>query len=178
MSGQSAGGATGTSDPTVSALDVSDPAEEARLHRENEYLALYDQFRLMIQAELMDLVGEKKSKTMLSRTLEATRNKFPEYFRNANWDPEGNLLEDGSMDLQRLIHNKSLLDPTRADAVQDLSLKSLLDMRLVAVEKGLGANLRTKLHMKMQQWCVSKRQREVAAGSSPILFDRLSAMLD
>jgi hypothetical protein len=154
-----------------------DPELQAKIQRENDYLTLYDQLRLMLQDALLPLVGEKKAKNMLSRTLEATRNKYPEYFRNANWDPEGNLLEDGSMDQQRLIQNKSHLDPTKADEVQDLALKSLLETRLTAIEKGLGADLRAKLLTQMTQWCSTMRQQEAAKGSETVFYDRLMALL-
>lgn len=166
-----------TATASVPDPEPNDPAREEQERRENAYLSLYDELRLMLVEELRDLVGDKKTKTMLSRTLEATRNKYPDYFRNANWDPEGNLLEDGSLDHQRLIHNKSLLDPARADALEDEALKGLLDLRLLAVEKGFGTGLRVKVHLRMRQWCLSHRDRETAEGAGPECYERLLAML-
>jgi len=164
--------------PAASTEAGPDPAEVARLKREGDYHALYDQFRHMIRKELIDLVGEKKAHTMLTRTLEATRNKFPEYFRNANWDAEGNLLEDGSMDAQRLIQNKAQFDGARADQFQDLALKSLLNMRLMAIDKGLGTATRTRLLAHLKTWCSSKTEQVVASGEDAELYRRLSALLD
>ncbi|GEM_PF-1389279 len=163
--------------PEAPAPEGPSPEELARIQKEHDYLLLYDQFRNIILHELTDLVGDKKAKTMLSRTVETARNKYPEVFRNANWDAAGNLIEDGSMDSQRLIHNKTLLDPTRADAVQDAGLGALLEMRLLAVEKGLGAGMRSKIRGRIQSWLTERRDKAVAAGQDPRPIERLRALV-
>jgi hypothetical protein len=142
--------------------DAPDPqkAEELkRLQADYEFLMLYDEYRNIILHELKDLVGDKKTYTMLERTVEIARGKYPEVFRNANWDTDGNLLADGSVDSQRVIENKNALDPSKADATVDAALSALLGLRLQAVEKGLGAGLKNKIRARLYQWINEKVQK-------------------
>ncbi|HJT24609.1 MAG TPA: hypothetical protein VJ873_08525, partial [bacterium] len=151
-----------------------DAEELKRLQAEYEFLMLYDEFRNIIVFELKDLVGEKKTFTMLGRTVELAREKFPEIFRNANWDSTGNLLEDGSMDSQRLIENKNSLELQKADAVLDSALATLLKLRLQAVEKGLGTGLKNKVRAHLYQWISEKTQKAVREGKNALNLKRLS----
>ncbi len=151
-----------------------DAEELKRLQAEHEFLMLYDEFRNIIVYELKDLVGEKKTFTMLGRTVELAREKFPEIFRNANWDSSGNLLEDGSVDSQRLIENKNALDPQKAGGVMDTALSSLLKLRLQAVEKGLGTGLKNKVRAHLYQWISEKTQKAVRDGKNAENLKRLS----
>ncbi|HEY5038492.1 MAG TPA: hypothetical protein VIJ93_05405, partial [bacterium] len=134
------------------AVDPNKIEELRKLQSDHEFLMLYDEFRSIIAHELKDLVGEKKTYTMLGRTVELSREKFPEIFRNANWDAAGNLLEDGSVDGQRIIENKNSLDPQKSEVVLDAALSTLLNLRLQAVEKGLGTGLKNKIRARMFQW--------------------------
>lgn len=152
-----------------------DAEELKRLQAEYEFLMLYDEFRNIIIYELKDLVGEKKTFTMLGRTVELAREKFPEIFRNANWDSAGNLLEDGSVDSQRLIENKNSLDPQKADVVLDNALSLLLRLRLQAVEKGLGAGLKNKVRAHLYQWISEKTQKAVREDKNAVSLKRLSS---
>jgi len=152
----------------------ADAEELKRLQAEHEFLMLYDEFRNIIVYELKDLVGEKKTFTMLGRTVELAREKFPEVFRNANWDAAGNLLEDGSVDSQRLIENKNALDPQKAEGVLDTALSSLLKLRLQAVEKGLGTGLKNKVRAHLYQWISEKTQKAVREGKDAENLKRLS----
>jgi|SRR5581483_9912381 len=145
-----------------------------KLQAEYEFLMHYDEFRNIIHYELKDLVGEKKTFTMLGRTFELAREKFPEIFRNANWDSSGNLLADGSIESQRLIENKNLLAPARANEVLDAALSLLLKLRLQAVEKGLGAGLKNKIRARMYQWISEKTQKSIKDGNEGMDFKRLS----
>lgn len=151
-----------------------DAEELKKLQAEYEFLMLYDEFRSIIIFELKDLVGQKKTFTMLGRTVELAREKYPEIFRNANWDSSGNLLEDGSMDSQRLIENKNGLDPLKADGVLDGALASLLKLRLQAVEKGLGTGLKNKVRAHLYQWISEKTQKAVREGKNAVSLKRLS----
>jgi hypothetical protein len=135
-----------------------------KLQAEHEFLMLYDEFRNIIVYELKDLVGEKKTLTMLGRTVELARSKYPEILRNVNWDPAGNLLEDGSMDGHRIIENKKAIDPNKADEVVDAALSGLLRLRLQAVEKGLGPGLKNKVRARMYQWISEKTQKAATEG--------------
>jgi hypothetical protein len=149
--------------------------ELRRLQADHEFLMLYDEFRNILLHELKDLVGEKKTYTMLERTVEMARGKFPEVFRNANWDTEGNLLEDGSVDSQRIIENKNALEAGKADATVDAALSALLSLRLQAVEKGLGAGLRNKIRARMYQWITEKINRAQKEGKDTAFLKRLGS---
>ncbi len=154
--------------------DAPKTEELKKLQADHEFLMLYDEFRNIIAHELKDLVGEKKTFTMLGRTVELARGKFPEIFRNANWDAAGNLLEDGSVESQRIIDNKNALDAQRAELVLDTALSALLNLRLQAVEKGLGAGLRNKVRANLYQWITEKLQKTERDGKDPAILRRLN----
>lgn len=157
--------------------EASNAGELKKLQAEYEFLMLYDEFRNIILYELKDLVGERKTFTMLVRTFELAREKHPEIFRNANWDPSGNLLEDGSVDSQRLLENKNALEASKADAVLDAALSVLLSLRLQAVEKGLGTGLKNKVRAHLAQWITEKLQKAAREGKSTFYLKRLSEYL-
>lgn len=161
--------------PEVPAPAAPDPEVLRKLQADHEFLMLYDEFRNIIAHELKDLVGDRKTKTMLGRTVELAREKFPEVFRNANWDSAGNLLEDGSMDGQRLIDNKNALDPGKADTVLDAALSVLLNLRLQAVEKGLGTGLKNKIRAHMIQWVHERTQKTAGEGKDISILQRLQS---
>ncbi|HTC20954.1 MAG TPA: hypothetical protein VK859_08910 [bacterium] len=150
------------------------PEDLKKLQAEHEFLMLYDEFRNIIVYELKDLVGEKKTLTMLGRTVELARSKYPEIFRNVNWDSAGNLLEDGSMDGHRIIENKKTIDPHKADELVDAALSALLRLRLQAVEKGLGPGLKNKVRARMYQWISEKTQKAANEGRDGAILKRLS----
>ncbi|HET9868924.1 MAG TPA: hypothetical protein VFR02_00290 [bacterium] len=156
---------------------VSDEEGLKRAQREYEFLLLYDEFRGIILHELRDLVGERKTFKMLERTVELAREKYPEIFRNANWDAAGNLLEDGSLDSQRLVENKASLDPAKANQVFDAGLGALLSLRLQAVEKGLGTGMKNKVRARLYQWINEKAERAAQAGKAVDDLNRLKAFV-
>ncbi len=159
------------------AIDPQKAEELRKLQAEHEFFMLYDEYRYIIAHELTDLVGEKKTNTMLERTVELAREKYPEVFRNANWDAAGNLLENGSIDSQRVIDNKNALDPQKADMVVDVALSALLNLRLQAVEKGLGSGLKNKVRARMYQWINEKIQKAGKEGKDVIFLRRLSGYI-
>lgn len=158
-------------------LDVPTAEEIKKLQADHEFFMLYDEFRNIIVYELKDLVGEKKTFTMLERTFELARAKYPEILRNANWDENGNLLENGSLDAQRLIDNKKTIDPTKVDAVVDVALSALLNLRLQAVEKGLGSGLRNKVRAHLYQWLNEKIQKSVSEQKDVTDMKKLNSYL-
>ncbi|MGH7739886.1 MAG: hypothetical protein ACREL1_07045 [bacterium] len=156
----------------------SDPEEDLkRVQREYEFLLNYDEFRNIILHEIRDLVGEKKAFKMLERTVELCREKNPDIFRNANWDASGNLLQDGSLDSQRLVENKNVIAPMKADAVLDAGLSQLLSLRLQAIEKGLGAGMKNKVRARLYQWINDKVEKTVHAGKDAGDLNRLKSLL-
>lgn len=156
------------------AAPAPDPEELKKTRAELEFLMLYDEFRNIIIYELKDLVGEKKTFTMLTRTVEMAREKYPMIFRNANWNAEGNLLEDGGVDSHRLLENKNALDSPKADETMDMALSSLLKLRLQAVEKGLGTGLKNKIRARMYQWISEKTQKAANEGKDSAVLKRLN----
>jgi hypothetical protein len=164
--------------PAQAAPAAVSSEEALRLvQKEYEFLLLYDEFRNIIIHELRDLVGEKKTFKMLERTVELTREKYPEIFRNANWDAAGNLLQDGSLDSQRLIENKNALDPSKANAVFDAGLGTLLSLRLQAVEKGLGTGMKNKVRARLYQWINEKAERASQANKEADDLNRLKSFV-
>jgi hypothetical protein len=165
---------SGSSASTEEPVPGPNPEELKKLQMEYEFLMLYDEFRNIIFFELKDLVGVKKTYTMLGRTVELAREKYPEIFRNANWDSAGNLLEDGSVDSQRLIENKNALNSQKAEEILDSALSGLLKLRLQAVEKGLGVGLKNKVRAHLYQWISEKTQKVIHEGNNATNLKRLS----
>ncbi|HVM32625.1 MAG TPA: hypothetical protein VMU88_05790 [bacterium] len=163
--------------PATAPPPVDSEESLKQVQKEYEFLLLYDEFRNIIIHELRDLVGEKKTFKMLERTVELAREKYPEIFRNANWDAAGNLLQDGSLDSQRLIENRNALDPSKANAVLDAALGSLLSLRLQAVEKGLGTGMKNKVRARLYQWINEKAERAAQANKGSEDLNRLKSFV-
>ncbi len=147
------------------------------LESDLKFLIFYDEFRVIIAHEITDLVGERKTATMLERTFEIARGKYPSIFKNANWDSAGNLLNDGSLNGQKIIENKSSLRSAHAEVLLDSALTSLLNLRLQAVEKGLGSGLRNKVRAHLLHWIGEKCDSEKKLGNDISMFKRLSAYI-
>jgi hypothetical protein len=153
--------------------NLTNEGELERVRNEYEFLMVYDEFRGIIIHELKDLVGEKKTYKMLERTVELAREKFPEVFRNANWDASGNLLEDGSLESQRLIENKSTLESAKSKAIFDLALGTLLSLRLQSIEKGLGTGMKNKVRARLYHWINEKIEKEHSTNKNVEDLNRL-----
>jgi len=142
-----------------------------------DFFIAYDHFREIFLEELKDSVGPKKTCVMLVKTFEAAREKHPEVFRNANWDVDGNLLEDGSLNPQRMLDNKSVLDQKQAEIILDTALALLLNFRLQAVEKGLGSEFSTRIRTHLKKWAYEESQKEGYGKNNPKILRRLSNYL-
>ena len=151
--------------------------ELKKLQSDHEFLMLYEEYRAILFRELNDLVGEKKTKTMLERTFELSRSKYPEIFRNANWDSKGNLLDDGSLDSQRMVENKNALDPAKSDMAIDAALSHLLGLRLQAIEKGLGAGFKNKVRARLYFWINEKNEKAIKEGKEAFVLKRLMGFI-
>jgi hypothetical protein len=114
---------------------------------------------------------------MLVRTFELAREKYPEIFRNANWDESGNLLEDGSLDPKRVVLNKGSLEPAQADMILDTALITLLNLRLQSIEKGLGVDVRNKTRSRMKKWLAEEIQTAGNQSRDPTPLKRLNHYL-
>jgi hypothetical protein len=139
-----------------------------------DYFKAYDRFREMILEELKDSVGPRKTCGMLVKTFEAAREKFPDVFRNANWDSNGNLLADGSLNANRMLENKNALDSNQPEVLLDTALNSLLNLRLQAIEKGLGADTSHIIKGRLRKWVDEGSQKEGFGIDDPKILKRLS----
>ena len=168
-----------SADPAADAerIKAAQEANLKKLQSDLEFLMLYDEFRNIILFELKDLVGAKKSLTMLSRTVELAREQYPEIFRNTNWGPDGNLLEDGSVDAQRMIDNKNAMGFPKGEETLDSALSTLLRLRMQAIEKGLGTGLKNKIRARMYQWISEKGKKSSADGKAAKEIQRLSGYI-
>ncbi len=170
-------------DPAVQTETVNVDAEKAAAARaldiqgELSFFLLFDECRVIIEHEVKDLVGERKTRSMLSKTFEMAREKYPDVFRNANWDAFGNLLEDGSLDGNRMAENALVFEPDRREVVMDMGLGFLVNLRFQAIEKGLGAGLKNKLRARLIQWVTQKGDMAVKEGKDPVPYRRLKNYL-
>jgi hypothetical protein len=153
------------------------PGTSGRSSDPKDLFLAYDYFREVFLDELKDSAGPRKTTVMLVKTFEVAREKHPEIFRNANWDANGNLLEDGSLNIQKIIDNKSALDPKQADITLDSALLSLLSLRLQAVEKGLGPDYAVKIKIRLKKWTDEESQKSGYGKNDPKILRRLGNYL-
>jgi hypothetical protein len=153
------------------------PGTSGRSSDPKDFFLAYDYFREVFLEELKDSAGPRKTAVMLVKTFEAAREKHPEIFRNANWDANGNLLEDGSLNIQKIMDNKSALDSKQADITLDSALLSLLNLRLQAVEKGLGPDYAAKIKTRLKRWTDEESQKNGYGKNDPKVLRRLGNYL-
>jgi hypothetical protein len=153
------------------------PGTTGRISEPQDLFIAFDQFRQIFLEELKDSAGPRKTGVMLVKTFEVAREKHPEVFRNANWDSSGNLLEDGSLNIQRMLDNKNALDQKQADIVLDEALVFLLNLRLQAIEKGLGADSSNKIRTHLKKWADETSQKNGYGKEDPKILRRLSNYL-
>jgi hypothetical protein len=147
--------------------------KSSKVSQPQDYFKAYDHFREIILEELKDSVGPRKTCSMLVKTFEAAREKFPDVFRNANWDANGNLLEDGSLNANKMQENKNALDSKQPDALLDTALNALLNLRLQAIEKGLGADTSHIIRDHLKKWADEGSRKEGFGADDPNFLKRL-----
>ncbi|HTB23599.1 MAG TPA: hypothetical protein VK914_12960 [bacterium] len=127
---------------------------------ENEaFCTMLDETRMVMLAFLVPLIGIKATTNMLNKSVEKARTKAPVVLKDANWQMDGTLREDGSVDPDRLLRNAANLSPpTRVDEYL-AGLRELVDLRLKAVEAGLGAGPGETLRAKLRESRVLLRQK-------------------
>jgi len=159
---------------TESSFKLIQRGKSSKASVPQDYFKAYDRFRQIILEELKDSVGPRKTCGMLVKTFEAAREKFPDVFRNANWDANGNLLEDGSLNANKMLENKDVLDSKQPEALLDTALNSLLNLRLQAIEKGLGADTSHIIRDHLKKWADEGSRKEGFGADDPIFLKRLS----
>ena len=157
--------------------EKAEAARQIALQKELSFFLLFDEFRAIIGHELKDLVGERKTNNMLVKTFELAREKYPEVFRNANWDTAGTLLENGSLDGTRMAENSVSMDNSRREITVDMGLSLLMNLRMQAIEKGLGVGFKNKLRARLIQWVGEKADSAARGGKEEGFFHRLKNYL-
>ena len=137
-------GAEGADDKTKKwAEDVLAKSEESKEklsaeQKDFELLTMYEQLRDVLYFKLAPIVGDKATKTMLARSVEKVIAKFPDILKNANFSDKGSLMDGGQLSASKLIENRSKLDVGKGYDRMLVALKTLLEFRLLAIQKGLG----------------------------------------
>ncbi len=116
-----------------------------------ELLMIYEQLRDVLYFKLAPIVGDKATKTMLVRSVEKVNAKFPDIFKNANFNDKGGLVDGGELNAKKIIDNKSKLDVAKGYDRMLLSFKTLLEFRLLAVQKGLGQGVVKAILVSMNE---------------------------
>lgn len=113
--------------------------EAAGAGQMTDTLRMFEELRRAMQSELASLIDKKAVDNMLLRTLEKSAVAYP-ILKNANWDHDGNLRLDGSIDIERLIKNTETCRETigEADRALEEALCGLVYFRLKSVKLGLG----------------------------------------
>ena len=103
-----------------------------------ELLMMFEQLRDVMYFKLAPIVGDKATKTMLVRSLEKVIGKVPDVLKNGNFNDKGSPTEGGELNAKKIIENKNKLEVDKGLERLLLGLKTLLEFRLLAVQKGLG----------------------------------------
>jgi len=175
----------GTSGKGIGALTAGEgssivmkPGVSARKEPSAEDLVgAYDRFRLILLEELKSTIDVKKISMMLVKTFEAARESHPEIFRNANWDASGNLIEDGSLNVRKVIENRDVLDPKQADVILDNALLFLFNLRMQAVEKALGPEYGGRIKNQVRQWIAAEVPKNGFGKNDPRVLQHLGNFL-
>jgi hypothetical protein len=104
-----------------------------------EIINEFNDIRAALQSELFGKIDAKAVENMMLRTLEKTSNNFI-LLKNTNWDSDGKLRMNGSIDTERFIRNITAYKTRIQELGREIeeSLKALLYMRLKAVKLGFG----------------------------------------
>ncbi len=132
--------------PTSSAKDflIDIEAKEA-----DAFCHMLDESRKAMFTFLAPMIGIKAANNMLNKTVERARAKAPIVLKDVNWRVDGSLREDGSVDTDRIYKNvQGISVATRADDFV-AGLKELTQLRIKAVEVGLGAKASQDMKAKI-----------------------------
>lgn len=107
-------------------------------NRISDFLEAYDKLREILYFKISPVVGDKATKTMLTRSFDKARAQYPDILLKVNLDEAGKPLEDGKLSQQVLGKNlNSVPSDMKWSQLIDV-LRHLLRVRLNAVQKGLG----------------------------------------
>jgi len=99
-------------------------------------IKMYEEISAELRNILMSSISEKAVNNMMLRSLEKIALMHP-VMKNTNWDSDGRLKEDGSVDFERFIKNIQQLGHENIEKAFS-AMMELLAMRLKAIKTGTG----------------------------------------
>jgi hypothetical protein len=134
---------------TPAGASVKDILIDIEQKENDSFIHMLDETRKSMFTFLAPMIGIKAANNMLNKTVEKARAKAPVLLKDANWKMDGSLREDGSVDPERTLSNVQKIPvATRVDDFVQ-GLHALVDMRIKAVEVGLGAKASLDMKMKL-----------------------------
>ncbi|PKL91308.1 MAG: hypothetical protein CVV21_08840 [Candidatus Goldiibacteriota bacterium HGW-Goldbacteria-1] len=99
-------------------------------------IKMYEEISAELRNILMSSISEKAVNNMMLRSLEKIALMHP-VMKNTNWDSDGRLKEDGSVDFERFIKNIQQFGNENIEKAFS-AMMELLAMRLKAIKTGTG----------------------------------------
>ena len=106
--------------------------------------------RQRVRQLLIPFIGERVTKKMLAWSLERVQKGHP-IFKNVHWSSQGELHDDGMIEVDRLVKNAQAVQGQDVLALTKAAMLELLAARLAAVEQGLGASLRQAVEKEVRR---------------------------
>jgi len=97
--------------------------------------------RVRMEQVLSPFISEKVAKKMLAWSLDRAQKTHP-ILKNVHWSPSGDLLDNGEIEVTRLVKNVEAFAGQPVVQLVKLAMSDLLVIRLEAVEKGLGPSMK------------------------------------
>jgi hypothetical protein len=93
---------------------------------------------------LTPFIGEKVARKMFSWSLDRA-SKTHLVLKNVHWSMAGELLDNGAIDVERLLRNFEHFPGVDTVALVKAAFSELLAVRLGAIEQGLGSSMRSAM---------------------------------
>ena len=97
--------------------------------------------RVRMEQVLTPFIGDKVTKKMLAWSLERAQKTHP-ILKNVHWSQTNDLLDNGEVEVSRLVKNIELFPAQPILQMVKAALADLIQMRLAAVEQGLGPSMK------------------------------------
>jgi hypothetical protein len=130
--------------PTTPVID------EATKHAVEDLGHQFEIGRNRVEQVLTPFIGEKVTKKMLAWSLERVQKTHP-IMKMVHWAPNGDLLDNGEVEVGRLVQNLDGFIGMDAVMIVKAALNELLNMRLSAVEQTLGPSMRQAVEKEVSK---------------------------
>ncbi len=127
----------------------SKPSREQLKHVE-ELGHQFEIGRQRVRQLLIPFIGERVAKKMLAWSLERVQKTHP-IFKNVHWSSQGELHDDGTIEVDRLVKNAQAVQGQDVVVLTKAAMLELLAARLAAVEQGLGVSLRQAVEKEVRR---------------------------